>query len=287
MGNSGVKQGKRGFFGGIGAFFRWFLRNRRIQVIFIILLLFLPVFLLVYGIVIPVKNYKPAPMAVNESTDTSKYGSVSLNDQQLSDIQKIIQKENEKAFQMTRLSLAEKDSIYMVLNIPDSLLLLEIKGVTVKKVRILDLEISNSFSLISHENLLPWISKPFILERDLSTIPKSPIVVKQAPKDTIEAAKQSSKPAPPDSTNVFFTLYFDRNLVLEVEQADPLEKFTTEKVVTYHKIKRKESTRSVFQLLGNPQQKDQPMLVKMVISESEARAIYRAVPVKTNLILKL
>jgi hypothetical protein len=289
MDTSGNKPHKKGFFGSIGGFFKWFARNRRIQVIFIILVLSIPVFLIIYGIVLPVKNYQPYPTSsvpVKES-DASPSLASSLNDVQLSDIQKIIRKENERAFEQTRLSLAEKDSIYMILDVPDSLLLLEIKGVTVKKTPIINLEISNRFSLISHENLLPWISQSFTLERDLSTIPKAPIVVKQAPKDTIEAAKMSSKPAAPDSTNVFFTLYFDRNLVLEIEQSEPPEKGATEKVETYQKIKRKESTRSVFEMLRNPQQSDQPMLVKLVISEPEARAIYRAVPTNTRLILKL
>ena len=274
----------------IGSFFKWFGRNRRIQVIFIILVLALPIFLIVYGIVLPVKNYKPIPvsgLSAIESTDTIQPGNVSLNDAQLAEVREIIQKENEVAFQRNRLALAEKDSIYVVLNVPDSLLILEIKGVTVKKTRLLDIEISNRFALISHENLLPWISEPFTLESDLSTIPKSPIVVKQAPKDTIEAAKMSNKPAPPDSTNVFYTLYFNRNLVLEIEQADPLEVGATEKVETYRTIKRKESTRSVYQMLRKPQQTDQPMMIKLVVSEVEARAIYRAVPTKTHLLLKL
>jgi len=283
MSYSGKKSEKRGFF-------RWFARNRRIQVIFILLVLSIPVFLIVYGIVLPVKNYTPYPTlsgTKRSSSDTSGYGNISLSDDQASTIEKIIHKENEKAFQQARLSLAEKDSIYVILDVPNNLLSLEIKGVTVKKAKVINLEISNRFSLISHENLLPWISQPFTLESDLSTIPKDPIVVKQAPKDTIEAAKMSNKPAPPDSTNVFFTLYFDRNLVLEIEQAEPLEVGATEKVKTYQKIKRKESTRSVFQLLRNPQQEGQPMLVKLVISEPEARAIYRAVPIKSKLILKL
>jgi hypothetical protein len=272
---------------GGNSFFRWFARNRRIQVIFILLVLSVPAFLIVYGIVLPVKNYKPSPTTSASSTDTTSSWNISLSNDQVTTVENIIRKENEKAFQQARLSLAEKDSIYVILDVPKNLLSLEIKGVTVKKANVINLEISNRFSLISHENLLPWLSQPFTLERDLSTIPKDPIVVKQAPKDTIEAAKMSNKPAPPDSTNVFYTLYFDRNLVIEVEQAQPLEVGATEKVETYHKIKRKESTRSVFQLLQNPQQKDQPMLVKLIISEPEARAIYRAVPPKTKLILKL
>ena len=273
----------------IAAFFRWFGRNRRIQVIFIILVLSLPLFLIIYGIVLPVKNYKPSPSSstVALGSDTAAYGSVSLDDTQLAQVRTIIQKENEKAFQKNRLSLAEKDSIYMVLDLPDSLIILEIKGVTVKKTKITDMEISNRFSLIPHENLLPWMSEPFTLERDLSTIPKSPIVIKQAPKDTIEAAKSSSAPRPPDTTGVFYTFYFDRNLLIEVEQVNPPEADVLEKVKAYRSIKRKESYRSVFEMLKKPQQTDQPMSIKLVVDEVDARAIYRAVPSKTRLLLKL
>jgi hypothetical protein len=286
----GPEKVKKGFFGSIGAFFKWFFRKRRIQVIFFIMVIALPVFLIVYGVILPVRNYKPFPVATGNTVipeDTISTGQISLDEAQQELLGQIIRKENEKAFQNSRLSLAEKDSIYMILDVPARLLLLEIKGVTVKKAKLVDIEISNRFSLISHENLLPWISEPFTLESDLSTIPKSPIVVKQAPKDTIEAAKMSSKPGPPDSTNVFFTLYFDRNLVLEIEQADSLDKALTEKVKNYRNIKKKEYTQSLFQMLRKPQQTDQPMKIKMWISEVEARAIYRAVPSKTHLLLKL
>jgi hypothetical protein len=273
-----------------GSFFKWFGRNRRIQAIFIILVLSLPLFLIIYGIVLPVKNYKPSPsssISAAGSNDTAAVGSVSLDESQLAEVKTIIQKEDEKAFQQNRLALAEKDSIYMILNLPDSLIVLEIKGVTVKKVKILNLEVSNRFALISHENLLPWISEPFTLQHDLSTIPKSPIVVKQAPKDTIEAAKTSSAPRPPDTTGVFYTFYFDRNLQIEVEQSNPPEADVMEKVKAYQTTKRKESTRSVVQMLKKPQQTDQPMMIKLVISDVDARAIYRAVPTKTHLVLKL
>jgi hypothetical protein len=272
------------------SFFKWFGRNRRIQIIFIVLVLSLPLFLIIYGIVLPVRNYKPSPsssIGPMGSADTMGVGNIRLDDAQLVEVKKIIRKENEKAFQQNRLSLAEKDSIYMVLDLPDSLVILEIKGVTVKKTKILDMEISNRFALISHENLLPWMAEPFTLERDLSTIPKSPIVVKQAPKDTIEAAKTSSAPRPPDTTGVFYTFYFDRNLLIEVEQANPPEEDVMERVKAYRSIKRDESYRSVFQMLKKPQQTDQPMMIKLVVSEVDARAIFRAVPTKTHLILKL
>jgi hypothetical protein len=273
----------------VGSFFKWFWRNHRIQVIFIILILSIPGFLIIYGIVLPVKNYKPSPTSttVPLSANSANAGSVSLDDAQLAQVRTIIRKENERAFEKNRLSLAEKDSIYMVIDLPDSLIILEIKGVTVKKTRIMDMEVSNRFAIIPHENLLPWISEPFTLKHDLSTIPKSPIVVKQAPKDTIEAAKTSSAPRPPDSTGVFYTFYFDRNLLIEVEQSNPPEADVMDRVKAYLDTKKQESTQSVIQMLKKPEQTDQPMRIKLVMSDVDARAIFRAVPANTKLILKL
>jgi hypothetical protein len=273
----------------VGKFFKWFWHNHRIQVIFIILVISIPSFLIIYGIVLPVKNYKPTPSSttVPLGADSVDAGSVSLDDTQLAQVRNIIRKEDERAFEKNRLDLAEKDSIYMVLDLPDSLIILEIKGVPVKKTKIMDMEVSNRFAIIPHENLLPWISEPFTLKHDLSTIPKSPIVVKQAPKDTIEAAKESSLPRAPDSTGVYYTFYFDRNLVLEVGQSNPPEADVMDRVKAYRQIKRQESTESVIQRLKNPEQTDQPMTIKLVMSDVDARAIFRAVPTNTKLILKL
>ena len=114
----------------VGSFFKWFWRNHRIQVIFIILVLSIPGFLIIYGIVLPVKNYKPSPTSttVPMGADSVNAGSVSLDDAQLAQVRTIIRKENERAFEKNRLSLAEKDSIYMVIDLPDSAIILEIKG---------------------------------------------------------------------------------------------------------------------------------------------------------------
>ena len=71
MENPGQKEQRSGFFGGIGRFFKWFWRNRRIQVFFMIFTLALPIFLLIYGIVIPVKNYKPNPFTTSQPTSSN------------------------------------------------------------------------------------------------------------------------------------------------------------------------------------------------------------------------
>lgn len=268
-------------------FIKWFRYNRRIQVIFAILVISLPLLLIIYGIVLPVKHFKPSPVSNDISADTTHLEKISLNDDLVTSLQNIISLENEKAFQKNRLSLAGMDSIYLILDLVDSLVMLEIKGVTVRTDKIIGLRKSKRFALISHEHLLPWISQPFTLERELSTISKMPIVVKQAPKDTLEAAQISSTPLPPESTAVFFTFYFDRNLVIEFEQDNPLAADDYPAYRSYKAKKRKVQRHSLFQTIRSPRQADHPMLIRLVVSEDDARAIYRAVPSKTHLVLKL
>jgi hypothetical protein len=274
-----------GFFGSIGSFFRWFWRNKRIQVIFLLLVIALPVFTIIYGIVLPAKNYQPSA-GLPALSDTAQLHDASMNTAQMEEVRKIIALENERVFLKNRLALAEKDSVYFILDLADSMIWLEIKGVPVRKTKIAQLVVSNRFSLISHENLLPWITEPFTLQHDLSTIPKMPIVVKQAPKDTIEAAKASSAPLPLESTPVFFTLYFDRNLILEFEQAEMVDEAGEEQIKSYRATKRQESNLSVMETLRNPQQSNRLLPIRMVIPEKDARAIYRAIPSKTHLIVK-
>jgi len=268
-------------------FIKWFRNNRRIQVIFAILVISLPLLLFIYGVVLPVKHFKPSPVSNDIYADTNHLEKITLNDDLVTSLQNIISLENEKAFQKNRLSLANKDSIYLLLDLTDSLLVLEIKGVPVRTNKILYLSKSQRFSLISHESLLPWISEPFTLQKELSTIPKMPIVVKQAPKDTLEAAQISSTPLPLESTAVFFTFYFDRNLVIEFEQDNPLAADDYPAYRSYKAKKRKVQRHSLFQTLKSPRQSDQPMLIRLTIDEADARAIYRAVPSKTHLVLKL
>jgi hypothetical protein len=94
-------------------------------------------------------------------------------------------------------------------------------------------------------------------------------------------------PRLPDSTGVFYTFYFDRNLLIEVEQSNPPEADVMERVKVYRDLKKEESRQSVVQMLKKPEQTDQPMKIKLVMSDVDARAIFRAVPTNTKLILKL
>lgn len=275
--NNIPKRKRRNFF--VGLF-----TNPKQFIVFSLSLLIFPVLLMVYSGILPVTSYKPAP----EISGNKSSVAVSIDQAQEGDILNIISLEKERNFENSRLDLASQDSIYLVVNVPARSIAIEIKGVQVRTATILRVELDQKLSLISHENLAPWLSDPFKLKKYIGTIPKIPIVVKEAPKDTIEAQKLSSKPLAPDSTVVYTSLYFDRNLVLEINQdRKPLD-------IELSVVKEYETERNAYLpkssalvALLNPGSTDQPVSVKLFVSPEDARAIYRAFPFRTKMVLKL
>ncbi len=268
---------RKNFF--VGLFTNW-----KQLLVFILSLLIFPVLVFVYATILPTSDYKPAAEINGSKTAVA----VSLDNAQKEDIIKIIGLEKERDFEQSRLDLANQDSIYLVVNVPAHSISIEIKGVQVRTASILRVESDQKIPLFSHEHLSAWLSVPFSLKKYIGTIPKIPIVIKEAPKDTIEAQKLSSKPLPPDSTIVLTSLYFDRNLVLEINQdSKPVEReLPIIEAYNAKKIAYLPETTTLKKLL-NPGATDQPLTIKLIVSAADARAIYRAIPSKTSLVLKL
>jgi hypothetical protein len=251
---------------------------------FLLVALAVPLILIVYSVVIPVSRFQAVPWS--GATPDSVHHEVKPDRAQKEKLAAFIELEKESIFLHNKLHLAKQDSIYLVLDMKDSTINLEIKGVTVRKNKIMESRMSKRFHLIDHENLVPWLTKPFTLEKALATIPKAPIVVKQAPKDTVEAALMATKPEPPQTTAVFFTFYFDRNLVIEIDQNDPPDEEDYEQVKAYRKQRKEENYLSLWQKMNLVRHADQKMKIRLVVSEEDARSIYRAVPMNTHLILR-
>lgn len=265
-------------------FFVGLFTNFKQLTVFVLSIMILPALLVVYAYLIPTESYKPAA----EIGGNKEPVKVSIDATQQTEVQKIIQLEKEKNFEKNRLDLANQDSIYMVVDIPARKLAIEIKGVQVRTASILRVEMDQKIALFSHERLSPWLNEPFSLKKFISTIPKIPIVVKEAPKDTIEAQKLSTKPLPPDSSVVYTSLYFNKNLILEINQDAPPQERELPKVQEYFAKTLEFSPKlPAWKNLLNPAAIDQPLTIKIIVSAPDARAIYRAIPTRTNMVMKL
>lgn len=261
-------------------FIKWFGKNRKMQWLLFLLIAIFPLFILIYGVVVPVSQMSLLPVADSLLVQTKDSSTVTYKATKESKAQlhEILQKEIKIVVQNNRLSLARQDSIYLILDLSDSTISLEIKGVNVRKCPIVAMQKSNRIAASDPESLLHWVSEPFTLHSEISSIPKTPFLIVEAPKDTAEAARLPRKPLEPEKTFVHYTLLFSRDLVLEIEQTEPLR---PEDVEIARRFKHQNDSilrRNMIKKLSNPIPEDSPIRIKLYLSEADARAIFRGMP---------
>jgi hypothetical protein len=261
-------------------FFSWFIRRPGMQLLFLIVAITLPAIIIALTVLIPAAAFNPMPVKAesNDKADTTRTKKVEATADQHPLYLNILNKEQKLSFIQNRLELARQDSIYLVLNLQDSVLDIEIKGLPVQRCKIQSYHASSRLKAAQHEDLQKWLETPFTLQGEISTIPKVPVLLVDAPKDTTEAAKLPKKPMEPEKTAVFFTLLFDKNLVIEIEQTEAI--LPEEEVLMLNYQHRFDSlfSRTLLQKIIQPMPQQLPIHIKLRMNEGDARAIYRSIP---------
>ncbi len=185
----------------------------------------------------------------------------------------------------SRFNLASEDSMYLVIDLVDKTACIELKGVPLHKSKIFDFTVSNSIRMFHTEQLLHWIGQPFTLKNAISTIARVPIAVVNAPKDTIEANSNTVLPSAPVREDVYIILNFDRNLQLIVQQEEISEgKSRVDSLKLSYK--KKEIDRTVKSLATFKRELVLPQIV-ITLKKSEATILFRALPLKPKMVLRM
>lgn len=185
----------------------------------------------------------------------------------------------EQAFLKNRLTIAKTDSVALSIDLVDSLLTLDIRGVPVRECKIQRYSMSGALHRARRSpRLSGWVDRPFVLRKEWGTIAKAPIKKVDAPKDTVEAEKLVNITPPPDSGDVAFTLEFTRHLTVKVSQA---EEFSVKghlqrlAVLAKHRVASLADGVANFRRLRQPAR---PLTVSIELSRTDAKAVYRALP---------
>ncbi len=203
-------------------------------------------------------------------------------------LQRLASLEREEAFWTAQLQLAKKDSVNLLLDFSDSAAVLQIKGVPVRECKMHRFNIGYAIGhLKARGGLNQWLSSPFILQREFATIPKAPIRIMNAPADTIEANATNSQEIPLERNDVHFTLEFDRNLTLTVEQLQTPTFKGRLKKAAYNLRRSLISTKEILLSLSKLKMPHQRVWIEIEITREDAKAIYRALPKKAGLVIKL
>ncbi|MGH7597917.1 MAG: hypothetical protein ACREOI_16330 [bacterium] len=272
--------------------FRFLQRSRKVQVVFFASLLIPLLIVWVSTVLLPVVANPFEETASDEPKESivpatdSMFAEISTKRRELA--QKMATLEIDQAFWEARLQLAKGDSISLSVDLMDSVASLEVKGVSMRHCKILRYRGSGVIKrLRAQGRLQPWLSTPFFLEKELATLPKAPIRIKEAPKDTIEASESKGQDLPIEHGDAEFTLHFDRSLTLVVEQAQP-PSFKGRLREFWYDLRRifGDAGGAIVALL-HLQLPQHRIWIEIELSREDAKAIYRALPSRAGLALRL
>ncbi|MBN1107997.1 MAG: hypothetical protein JXA55_04480, partial [Bacteroidales bacterium] len=121
----------------------------------------------------------------------------------------------ERAFIQARVDMAASDSLCLSLNLPDSSVNIDIAGVTVSRTEISKMTVSRMLKDRQSYAITSMLSKPLTIENAFSSIPREPLMIKMAPKDTSEY-KPDIIPDTADYEPVNFILELEEGIVIYV-----------------------------------------------------------------------
>jgi hypothetical protein len=261
----------------------------------------LVIYALVNTVLMPVLTKNTLPKAIVRITDEKEKTVKGENDNSKDDInsgalvsnnskeakQKLFELRKREDLLHSRLNLANEDSMYLVLDIINNTVILELKGVSLRECPILTSYISNSIKMYHTEALLNWMGEPFTVKHVDATIPKIVFVEKIAPKDTIEANKLEVEPTAPKLGDVYIVMDFDRNLRLVIKQAEKPDA-EGKKVISAMQWKYQgiEIQRSLQSLIKFNRQPAMPQ-IDIVLSKLDATILYKALPFHPKMILRM
>lgn len=266
-----------------------------------IILSIIVIYALVNTVIMPVLSRNPLPKAtvhnIDEKEKPGKNDKNSPGDEAISDLPvaqnskeamtKLFELRKKEVLLHSRLSLANEDSMYLVLDLVNNIATLEMKGISLHECRILKSQISNSIKMYKNDDLLNWMAEPFMVKHVDATIPKISFVEKVAPKDSIEANKATVEPAPAKLGDVYMVMDFERNLRLVIEQAEKPDaegkKLITALKRKYQGIEIRRSLQSLVKFNREPSMPE----IDIVLPKSDATILYKALPLHLKMILKM
>jgi hypothetical protein len=190
------------------------------------------------------------------------------------------------AFTGARMRMSSSDSIGLTVNLTDSLITLEIKGVTLRSIPVISYSVAGTVSGIDRYALSALLAEPMHVESSEASIAKEPLMVKIAPRDTAEAsALPLIVPDTLMATPVFFRLRLThgiRLVVLEEVNGKGPEKLARNRFLF------KQSVRDASDGFARAMAFKFPVYepeIRLIVSRVDARIIYRALPYNGMVVL--
>lgn len=183
------------------------------------------------------------------------------------------------------LSLSASDSIGLVINLQDSAAILCFRGVAIHTSRIRQIQADEILKDMELAVYCYLFSTSKWAEATYSSVVKEPIIIKQAPKDTIEAANSVYLPDTLKKEPAFITFLLDNQVRLNIEQiersGDEIRKIQRAYFFRQKYNEFGQNIRNIFSLKNPPYT---PKL-RIVLTGEDVRTIYRALPHRARIVI--
>lgn len=223
--------------------------------------------------VLSVVSVRTKIKTVNEQMDAKL---LSVNGSQLDSAYMDLYKE--KLWLETRHQIARTDEISLSVNLKDSLLQLELKGVVIKASKLFCFEADQFFYQLSPGAYYHLFATQAQVDTSVSTIAREHFMIKKAPKDTFTV---ETDPITLDSAKVeavHWKIKLNNGIVFKIEGTDQTASpdwWIGKKFWVVHNLK--ETKHNLVQTTCFKVPEYHPE-IRLVISEADAKAIYRALP---------
>ncbi len=193
----------------------------------------------------------------------------------------------EKGFKEALLRLSDNDSIQLIVNLSDSSVCLSIRGVIIQQTKVSYVDKDKLFEKITGIQCYRLFSQPLQVNTIYASIVKEPIVVRQAPKDTVEAEVNAWQPDTLIQNPAFVELSIEYGIQIHLEQEKNLSWYDKRKKAGFYShLFFSRMKISLEQFIGFKKQEYQPVItIKLPVDD--LRAIYRALPYEPYVVLKL
>jgi len=189
-----------------------------------------------------------------------------------------------KAFLSSQVKMAESDSIGLLINMRDSLIQLQIKGLPIRTVRMSEYDISPFFERANQEAVYSMLSTPLVVTGMQATFRKDPLNIKIAPKDTTEATVDA-KPDTTDYEPVFFTLDTDHNIRFFFEQQEDTIAADRRARFFFDLKDRARNTKATMKAITRFETPPYAPYIKIWVPKAEAKIVFRAIPREGMIVL--
>jgi hypothetical protein len=183
----------------------------------------------------------------------------------------------EKAFLQASISMAETDSVYMTLSIPDSTAKLGISGVEVHSAKISGMKISKILRSGNEYLISELFSSPMNIVSDFATIKKEPLMIKMAPKDTSEF-KPDIIPDTSDYEPVNYILEMDNGVRIFIYQDVDTITSNKNRLFFFDLNDRLKNTWIYIKSVARLKVPEYHPFIKIRLPKADAKILYRAIP---------